>query len=144
MADLSNIIKVTQAQYDTLKNGGTVGSHTYDENAIYLVDEPAEVAYVTYQAYDLNGNGYRLWSNGWVDQWGYLSQGASYTSSTINVTFTVPFKTDAYNAQATALSGVNYIDGAWITERTATGMVVHTGSQATQSTRLQCCWVASG
>ena len=42
MADLSNVIKVTQSQYTTLKNGGTVGGYTYDANALYLVDEPSE------------------------------------------------------------------------------------------------------
>lgn len=38
MAQLKDIFKVTQSQYDTLVNGGTVGSHTYDSNAIYLVE----------------------------------------------------------------------------------------------------------
>lgn len=38
MAQLKDIFKVTQSQYDTLVGGGTVGSHTYDSNAIYLVE----------------------------------------------------------------------------------------------------------
>lgn len=38
MAQLKDIFKVTQSQYDTLVDGGTVGSHTYDSNAIYLVE----------------------------------------------------------------------------------------------------------
>ena len=42
MADLSNVIKVTKAQYTTLKSGGTVSGYTYDNNALYLVDEPTE------------------------------------------------------------------------------------------------------
>lgn len=37
--NLTNILKVTLDQYNTLKNGGTVGTHTYDSNALYLVKE---------------------------------------------------------------------------------------------------------
>ena len=40
MADLQKIVKVTQAQYDTLAGGGTVGSYTgLDDNYIYLVED---------------------------------------------------------------------------------------------------------
>lgn len=40
MANLQKIIKVTQAQYDTLASGGTVGDYTgLDPNYIYLVQE---------------------------------------------------------------------------------------------------------
>ena len=42
MADLSNIIKVTQTQYNTLINGGSITkggvTYTYDANAMYLVE----------------------------------------------------------------------------------------------------------
>lgn len=38
MANLSKVVKVTQAQYDTLIGGGTVSGQTYDENAIYLAN----------------------------------------------------------------------------------------------------------
>lgn len=39
MAELQKFVKVTQAQYNTLKNGGTVGSYTgIDPNYIYLVE----------------------------------------------------------------------------------------------------------
>ena len=37
--NLTNILKVTLDQYNTLKNGGTIGSHSYDANALYLVKE---------------------------------------------------------------------------------------------------------
>ena len=40
MADLQKIIKVTQAQYDILKAGGTVGDYTgIDPNYLYLVKD---------------------------------------------------------------------------------------------------------
>lgn len=40
--NLTNIVKVTQDQYTTLKNGGTIGSHTYDSKILYLVkDDPS-------------------------------------------------------------------------------------------------------
>lgn len=46
MATLGNIIKVTQAQYNTLVNGGSISmggvTYTYDANAIYLVDSGTE------------------------------------------------------------------------------------------------------
>ena len=39
MAELQKFVKVTQPQYNTLKNGGTVGSYTgIDPNYIYLVE----------------------------------------------------------------------------------------------------------
>lgn len=43
MANLSNIIKVTQAQYLTLLNGGTITkggvTYSYDSNAFYVVED---------------------------------------------------------------------------------------------------------
>ena len=46
MANLQKVIKVTQAQYDTLAAGGTVGSYTgLNDNYIYLVKDLLE--YVT-------------------------------------------------------------------------------------------------
>ena len=44
MATLKNIYKVTQPQFDALINGETVGDHSYDEDAIYLVEDDGEVA----------------------------------------------------------------------------------------------------
>ena len=38
MADLTNIIPISEANLETLKNGGTVSGHTYDANALYLSD----------------------------------------------------------------------------------------------------------
>lgn len=39
MAQLEKFIKVTQEQYNTLANGGTVGNHTgINPNFIYLVE----------------------------------------------------------------------------------------------------------
>lgn len=44
MAQLQKIIKVTQEQYNTLKNGGTVGSYKgIDSSFIYLVEEDENV-----------------------------------------------------------------------------------------------------
>lgn len=38
MANLDKVIKLTQTQYDTLKNGGTVGEYTgLNDNYLYLV-----------------------------------------------------------------------------------------------------------
>lgn len=40
MANLQKIVKVTQAQYDTLASGGTVGSYTgLDDNYVYLIED---------------------------------------------------------------------------------------------------------
>ena len=38
MADLTNIIPISDANLQTLKNGGTVQGQTYDANALYLSD----------------------------------------------------------------------------------------------------------
>lgn len=47
MAQLEKVIKVTQAQYNILKEGGTVGSYTgIDPNFIYLVEEDDKSDYV--------------------------------------------------------------------------------------------------
>lgn len=43
MADLQKVIKLTQAQYDTLAAGGTVGSYTgLNDNYIYLVEDNSQ------------------------------------------------------------------------------------------------------
>ena len=40
MANLEKVVKVTQAQYDTLASGGTVGSYTgLNDNYVYLVED---------------------------------------------------------------------------------------------------------
>ena len=40
MANLQKVVKLTQAQYNTLKSGGTVGSYTgLDDNYIYLIED---------------------------------------------------------------------------------------------------------
>ena len=47
MAQLEKVIKVTQAQYNILKDGGTVGPYTgIDPNFIYLVEEDDKSDYV--------------------------------------------------------------------------------------------------
>lgn len=42
MANLTNVIKVTQEQYETLVGGGSISkggvTYKYDANAMYLVD----------------------------------------------------------------------------------------------------------
>ena len=141
MANLTNVVKVTQAQYSTLINGGTVSGHSYDPDAIYLVD--GQGIHIIAQA-SSSGNGYRLWSNGWVEQWGIVSSGASYSSTTTNVSFTYSFNSGTYNAYATALAGSHYIDGAWITNQGTSSMCVHTGSQATSASNVKCNWYACG
>ena len=42
MATLKNIYKVTQSQFDALINGEMVGEHSYDPDAIYLVEDDGE------------------------------------------------------------------------------------------------------
>lgn len=43
MANLTDIIKVTASQYNTLISGGTVSGRTYDANALYLVEDSSSV-----------------------------------------------------------------------------------------------------
>lgn len=42
MANLTAIYKVTKTQYNTLKSGGTVGTYTWDDNALYIIDKNEE------------------------------------------------------------------------------------------------------
>ena len=54
MANLQKIVKVTQAQYDVLASGGTVGSYTgLDDNYIYLIEDTNE--YITSNGGTING-----------------------------------------------------------------------------------------
>ena len=39
MAQLSKIYKVTRTQYNTLKSGGTVGAYSWDDNALYIIND---------------------------------------------------------------------------------------------------------
>ena len=56
MDTLQKIVKVTQQQYDTLKNGGTVGSYTgLNSNYIYLVVDENE--YLPLSGGAINANG---------------------------------------------------------------------------------------
>lgn len=43
MATLKNIYKVTQSQFDALINGEMVGEHSYDPDAIYLVEDDGKI-----------------------------------------------------------------------------------------------------
>lgn len=47
MPNLKNVVKVTQAQYESLKAGQTVEGHTYDPDNIYLVDSDENDVYET-------------------------------------------------------------------------------------------------
>lgn len=49
MPVLTNVLKVTSAQYDTLASGGTIGSHTgLEAGAIYLIQDSG--LYVSYSS----------------------------------------------------------------------------------------------
>ena len=53
MANLQKVVKLTQAQYDTLASGGTVGDYTgLDENYIYLVENNDEYPTITQLDHD--------------------------------------------------------------------------------------------
>lgn len=55
MANLQKVIKVTQAQYDILAAGGTVGSYTgLDDNYVYLVEDTNE--YITSAGGEIDGS----------------------------------------------------------------------------------------
>ena len=59
MDTLQKIVKVTQQQYDTLKNGGTVGSYTgLNSNYIYLVVDENE--YLPLSGGTINANGSKV------------------------------------------------------------------------------------
>lgn len=66
MAQLKDVVKVTKAQYDRLLNGETIGGHTYDANALYLVEDDganidltgyATEAWVSEQIANISGGG---------------------------------------------------------------------------------------
>lgn len=53
MAQLSKIYKVTKAQYNILKSGGTVGSYSWDDNALYIIEDNTQYVPTTTT---INGN----------------------------------------------------------------------------------------
>lgn len=66
MAQLKDVVKVTKAQYDRLLSGETIGGHTYDVNALYLVEDDgsnidltgyATEAWVSEQIANISGGG---------------------------------------------------------------------------------------
>ena len=73
------------------------------------------------ETYQNGSSGYRVWSDGWCEQWGRVSSG----QSNINVSFLKAFSNTNYNAQATSLTNANGVssDGS-IGVLTATGMTI--------------------
>ena len=62
MANLQKIVKVTQAQYDTLASGGTVGSYTgLNDNYVYLIEDTNE--YITSNGGTINGGNIDFYNN---------------------------------------------------------------------------------
>lgn len=53
MAQLSKIYKVTKTQYNTLKSGGTVGTYSWDDNALYIIEDNTQYVPTTTT---INGN----------------------------------------------------------------------------------------
>lgn len=83
--NLTNINLLTKAQYDAIQSPAT------DE--LWAVEIPVVVE--TYD--DGNGNWYRLWSDGWVEQGGVLSSSLwSSVNSFITLTFLKPFMNTTY------------------------------------------------
>lgn len=73
-AQLKNVNLLTKAQYDGVENTAT--------NELYAVETPTVIE--TYS--DDNGNWYRIYSDGWVEQGGsFGAEYTSYTTKTINL-----------------------------------------------------------
>ena len=90
---------------------------------------------------------YRIWSpdstgKRWCEQGGQVT-GVVYNSTTQNVTFLKTFKDTNYFTSATPIEGVHAVDGAWVSNKKTTGMVVKTGFQ-NGSTQLAANWQACG
>ena len=63
MANLQKVVKVTQAQYDVLASGGTVGGYTgLDDNYIYLIEDNNE--YLPITGGSIINNGTVIFRNG--------------------------------------------------------------------------------
>ena len=79
MANLNNYIKVTQAQYLNLLNGGSITkggiSYTYDANALYLVEDGIGSRYLH--------NIQIVYSNTYIATFSFInSKAASYGNGT--------------------------------------------------------------
>lgn len=86
-AQLKNVNLLTKAQYDGISDLAL--------NELYAVETPTIVE--TYS--DDNGNWYRIWSDGWVEQGGTFGAAfSSYTEKTI--TLLKPFSDKYYHISA--------------------------------------------
>jgi len=88
--------KLTTARTISL-TGAVTGSGTFDGSGDLSITTSGTVStstlYVTEQS--LGTNGYRKWSDGMIEQWGYVSGGVA-DDSTVSVTFPVTFSTKVF------------------------------------------------
>ena len=154
---LTKIIYVTPSQYTTLANGGTVGG-TYasetglDANAIYAIQDYSQQGSNRYRIdYAINlapivrhmvCDSYT--SLKWTLQAGHVT-GVAYNSTTVNLTFPVAFSNTNYLIIVSPTVDTSHnITGAWVTHKTTTGCVIHTGSNATSTITVAVDWIAIG
>jgi len=115
---LTNIVKVTKSQYETLVQGGTVSGKTYDPNAVYFVD-PIQVGDTTIPVYIAsNGeftacSGYTVSAAGTANKilLGTASGAPVWASSSIGST-TAPVYV---NASGVLTQGSTYAGGTAVT-----------------------------
>ena len=93
------------------------------------------------------GGGYRVYSDGWKEQWGLVTS-VAYSNNTINVTFLKPFVYEPQVVMATPRMGSGS-DGSYnISGRVAnvstTGMTVRTGKNNDASGGHPTQWYAAG
>ena len=82
MLDLERVIKLTQSQYDTLANGGTVGSYTgLDNSFLYLVegDLYGNVIPMTTNTYNI-GSSSKRFKNAYIS---YIDASSIYASQSL-------------------------------------------------------------
>lgn len=111
MAQLEKIIKVTQEQYNTLQEGGTVGSYTgIDPNFIYLVEGSSDGGTTVTPNPETSGSETVLTSLG-IDGTNYrmpeVTVDETYVSNALSDFMTDEVEPKLENKQDTLVSGTN-------------------------------------
>ena len=152
--DFQKVIRLTEAQFQQLEAGQTVGDETgLSDHNLYLVETGGSAPVRVVKWYQ-TGSGttyawYRLWSDGFLEQGGHKQSSKWNVASNIslvqayqNTDYCITCSIAQTSAEGTPAHGC---DAAWINNKTTTTFQARTGYQSgTLSTAWYVDWYACG